>query len=205
MKKSILIVVTLCLVLSSCQKRRTFCECMDIMAALTDSLYLSNSELEEKRKECKWIEEEMSPLEISQKFLECIGNAVNPTPEQSNTTCDSCVKETEDNSQIAEEIESSNNLSTLNIPTNGSAYSKEVSYFYSSQNIENPTLASPLTYIEKGTKVYYYNHPENSPWIYVIVELDYSIGGITEGWMLLDKFENFEEQVAPMKDPGFLE
>lgn len=204
MKNSLSKILFLCLVITSCQKRLTICECMDIKAALTDSLYLSKNELEEKRKGCEWIEQELSPLEITQKFLECIGGTSDANSVQSNTTCDSCVNETEDNSQIAEEIESSNNGNTLNIPTNGSAYSKEISYFYSSQNIENPNLATPLTYIEQGTKVYYYNHPENSPWIYVIVESDYSIGGITEGWMLLDKFENFEEKAAPKPDPGFL-
>ena len=74
------------IILKSCksERRLDFCECYDIKSALTDSLLLSKSELRDKQEGCNWIEEELSPLEIQQKFIECI--KINKT---TNTTLES--------------------------------------------------------------------------------------------------------------------
>jgi hypothetical protein len=58
---------------SSCEQRREFCDCknLDLSKALMESITLSKKELEAREKACKWIEEEMSKLEILQKIAEC--------------------------------------------------------------------------------------------------------------------------------------
>ena len=72
MKKSIPIVIAISSWLFSCgPQRREICDCLDIEAALTDSLLLSKKELKAKSEGCAWVAEELSPAEQSAKLIEC--------------------------------------------------------------------------------------------------------------------------------------
>ena len=53
--------------LSSCftEKRLEFCECIDLKAMITDEFTLSKNDKEAKQKACRWIENELSTLEIT--------------------------------------------------------------------------------------------------------------------------------------------
>lgn len=58
--------------LFSCGPQRLdVCDCLDIEAALTDSLLLSKKELKAKSEGCAWVTEELSPAEQSVKLIEC--------------------------------------------------------------------------------------------------------------------------------------
>ncbi len=65
-------IYVVCLVYFGCiEPRRDFCDCMDIGRGLADGLTLSKKEMEAKQRNCKWIEEELSPLEIIQRTAKC--------------------------------------------------------------------------------------------------------------------------------------
>jgi hypothetical protein len=69
--------------LPGCATKRDFCECVDLTKAVTDQYMLSENEKIKKEKECKWIQEELSPAEILQKTAECWG--ANTAPSAENT------------------------------------------------------------------------------------------------------------------------
>jgi hypothetical protein len=72
MKKSIPIFIAISSLLFSCgPQRRDICDCLNIEAALTDSLLLSKKELKAKSEGCAWVAEELSPAEQSAKLIEC--------------------------------------------------------------------------------------------------------------------------------------
>ena len=83
------ILVTSLLLVSCVQQRRDICDCLDIEAALTDSMLLSQEDLKSKSKGCAWVTEELSPAEQGIKLLECYNkntpvdsteNSVKPNP-----------------------------------------------------------------------------------------------------------------------------
>jgi hypothetical protein len=80
-------------IFASCgPQRREICDCLNIEAALTDSLLLSKKELKAKSEGCAWVAEELSPAEQSVKLIECYSKNApayptdnQETEEQSNT------------------------------------------------------------------------------------------------------------------------
>lgn len=87
MKKYIPVLIAISSLLFSCgPQRREICDCLDIEAALTDSLLLSKKELKAKSEGCAWVTEELSPAEQSVKLIECYSkNAPTETIEKTNT------------------------------------------------------------------------------------------------------------------------
>lgn len=72
MRKPLLFAIAISTVLFSCGPQRlNICDCLDIEAALTDSLLLSKNELKAKSEGCAWVSEELSPAEQSVKLIEC--------------------------------------------------------------------------------------------------------------------------------------
>ncbi len=58
--------------LFSCGPQRLdVCDCLNIEAALTDELLLSQKEIKAKSEGCAWVTEELSPAEQSVKLIEC--------------------------------------------------------------------------------------------------------------------------------------
>lgn len=99
---SILCVIILASIfLPGCVTKRDFCECVDLTKAITDQYMLSEKEKTKKEKECKWIEEELSPTEIWQKTAECWG---------SKSSSDSSEKELQENS-----VDNNSNVADSNI------------------------------------------------------------------------------------------
>lgn len=138
------------IILKSCktERRLDFCECYDIKSALTDSLLLSKSELRDKQEGCNWIEEELSPLEIQQKFIECIKN--------NKTTSNAINEEAVDTNPIQDPIITTN---VYDIPTTGKAICiSEFAYIYSSPDINSATGSY---YTTNDTILYYYNNDVN--------------------------------------------
>lgn len=83
MKLALKYIVIFCstLIIQGCTTRLDFCECMSLEKALTDQFLLSEKERKAKEDGCKWIHEELSVLEILQKWAECNGSQ---TPPESN-------------------------------------------------------------------------------------------------------------------------
>ncbi|MFN5704668.1 MAG: hypothetical protein ACK45U_02325 [bacterium] len=82
-----LLLGTILLLFNSCgTKKRDFCDCMNLMDAFSDSYMLSQDEQERKKKECEWIERELSQVEISTKLLECWGSDSSTTNNSENET-----------------------------------------------------------------------------------------------------------------------
>lgn len=74
MKRTVLflgIIICASALFPGCTVRRDFCECVNLEKALTDQFSLSEKEKRKKEEECKWIKEELSPMEILQKTAEC--------------------------------------------------------------------------------------------------------------------------------------
>jgi hypothetical protein len=104
MKKTISILCAIILtsiVLPGCVTKRDFCECVDLTKAVTDQYMLSENERIKKEKECKWIQEELSPAEILQKTAECWG---------SKSSSDSLEKELQEKS-----VDNNSNVADSNI------------------------------------------------------------------------------------------
>jgi len=70
----LMVLIGLILIIQSCATRLDFCECMSLEKALTDPYLLSEKEKKAKEEGCKWIHEELSDLEIIQKWAECNEN-----------------------------------------------------------------------------------------------------------------------------------
>lgn len=87
-------------IFASCgPQRREICDCLNIEAALTDSLLLSKKELRAKNEGCFWVTEELSPAEQSVKLIECYSkNTPTETIEKTNTEEPINSEDSEDNS-----------------------------------------------------------------------------------------------------------
>ncbi len=201
MKKTVIILL-IAATFAACEKKLSICECMDLKASLTDSMTLSKDELEEKRKGCEWVERELSPLEITQKFLECNGvqNSNNENTNSNVTEVESDKIEQENNEETTENANNEKeNKTPYTIPQNGTAYCKELTILRASPNYEDE--ANPYTVLYKGDKVSYSYNIQQPDWIFV--KFQFVNGDIAEGWMPIKNFETFEEVVEPIADPGF--
>lgn len=90
--------------LPGCVTKRDFCECVDLTKAVTDQYMLSEKEKTKKEKECKWIEEELSPMEILQKTAECWGSNTAPSAETTDEQLQQAMRDSARLERIADSL-----------------------------------------------------------------------------------------------------
>lgn len=154
------------------ENRLEFCECMDLKKAFVDQYNLSKNEIKEKEKGCLWIENELSPVEITQKTLECWNVNSTQSDTISNVSSDSIYYN-----------ESTNYIN--NIPKRGKAKCKsEIAYIYSNPDMNSKT---DIYYEINDVILYVYNSEDNT-----FIEV-YSENKSFIGYGLISDFSSFEE------------
>lgn len=169
------------------ENRIEFCECMDLKKAFTDQYNLSKNEIKEKEKGCLWIENELSPVEITQKTLECW----KANGAQSDTIFNASSEPLEVENNIADEN---------NIPAMGKANCiSEFAYIHTSPDINYVTESY---YTTNDVILYEYNI-NNNGFLKIHNENE---DGTTNfvGYGLISDFNSFEEYIFPLpRNPGF--
>lgn len=100
MKKYIPVFIAISSLLFSCgPQRRDICDCLNIEAALTDDMLLSQKEIKAKSEGCAWVTKELSPAEQSAKLIECYSKKV-PTESTDKTNSEEPInsEDSKDNS-----------------------------------------------------------------------------------------------------------
>lgn len=168
------------------ENRIEFCECMDLKKAFTDQYNLSKNEIKEKEKGCLWIENELSPVEITHKTLEC-------------WKANGAQYDTISNAS-SEPIEVENNIANENnIPAMGRANC--ISEFASIYSNTDNNSATESFYTLNDVILYRYNINDNGFLQIYNKNGDGSTNFV--GYGLISDFNSFEEYIFPLPNPGF--